>query len=598
MNAGRGLADARSAMSSGIGELRSGEAGEARSEFARANDRLTQATGYFGHPGYRVLARLPFIGADARAARSLAAAAGLLSGVGTELAALAHDLSGEHGAIGDGLIENGRLRLDQLQSAGEVLVSVHRDVVRATEVLAATPAPRLGVLRDAMSAAHHGATGAEETLRKVSAVAGAATDLFGGDGPRRYLLAFQAPSEARGSGGLFGLFAILEMNDGAIKIGNISRPPEALLASDAPQIVPVEAPDWFVSKYESEGSLWNSSEVNLSPHFPTVAAALLRMYEQVEDLRLDGVLALDPNALASLMAATGPIDTPGLGTITSTNAERSIMRDSYVELTPEEQNVNLGLLLDELFARLRAGDVDGAAFLQGVGEAASGGNLKFYVRDADSADALSIAEADGDFTDFGPIQQMVWHNSSSVSKIDWFLHRTLETVVRLQPDGSAQVTTRILVENRAPDGPPSLLLGGLAEGYPAGSNRMRLDMFIPRGARLTSCKDGETEVQPERGEEAGYPTAWLNVIMGPRSERLFEITYEVDRAVDVEDAEVFGFTLYPHAAVRPDGYLLTIYPPDGYRLRKVGSFEEPSEFVQITGLLAGPSTLEVELARL
>lgn len=595
---GRALSGARGSLTDGVKGLQSGADDVATAAFKQADGHLARAEAAFRHPGYWVLSRLPLVGSEVLAARSLAQAATFLSSAGSALAPLAPELGGDQGVAGDGVMEDGRLRLGRVERAAEILQSVHGEVVLAEGVLAEAPRPRLGVLMDALSSVHEEVKGAEETLRKVGATAGAASELFGGEGARRYLLAFQAPSEARATGGLFGLFAILEMKDGAFEIGDFSRPPRALIASDAPRIVPVEAPEWFVTKYQPEGSLWNSAEVNLSPHFPTVAEALLQMYEQVRDLRLDGVLALDPNALASLLEATGPVDTPGLGTIDSSNAERSMMRDSYVELTPDEQNLNLGLLLDQIFTRLREGEVDGASFLQSVGHAASGGHLKFYVRDAGSADALSIAEADGDFTRFGPMQQMVWHNSSSVSKIDWFLHRTLETVVRLEEDGSAQVTSRVLVENRAPDGPPSLLIGGQAEGYPAGSHRMRLDMFIPRGARLLSFKDGETEVDPESGEEAGYPSAWLNVILGPRSQRLFEVKYEIDHALDVTDAKVFGFTLYPHAAVRPDDYLLTIYAPDGYRLRPAGGFDDPREFVQITGRLEEPSTLEVELARL
>ena len=592
---GTALYGARSSLLAAMDHLRDGDGDAARSEFLSAEGDIASANAAFGHPGFWVLERIPVLGRDARAVSILAEAADELASSGGDAVEVAEGLGAGEGGLGSSLLEGGRVRLGRLQDAAELLDPLFEEVAEAAAILAGSPRPNIGAVRAAVLLARERVGGAVTVLERGRAVAGAASEIFGGEGSKRYLLAFQAPSEARGSGGLFGLFAILEVRNGAIEIGRISKPPKPLLAATGPEITPVEAPAWFVDKYEAEASLWNSSEVNLSPHFPTVGEALLRMYEQVRDVSLDGVLALDPHAFASLLAASGPIETPDLGTVTADNAGRLIMRDSYRDLTDSQQGRNLGLLLDEFFSRLRAGDVAGPAFLTGVGEAAAQGRLKFYVRDETSAAALATARADGDFSTYGRLEQLVWHNSDSISKVDWYLHRTIETVVRLQGDGPARVTTRILLDNRAPDGPRSLLLGGQSQGYRPGENRMRLDVMMPDGARLLSFTDGETEIDVTQEDEAGYPSAWFRLIMGPMSQRLIEVVYEVPDVLELDSADTTGFTLYPHAAVRPDEFLLTIFAPDGYRLRTAGTFDDPAEFVQLTGRLEEPVTLDVEL---
>lgn len=591
---GFALFGARSSLLSAVGNLRDGDAAAARSDFGEAEGDLATANSSFGHPGYWLLERLPLIGSDARAAHLVAQAADGLASSGGDGVKIAEGLGTDGGDLGSSLLEGGRVRFDRLQEAALAMDPLLEEIIEADAILRRAPRPRFGVIRDAVLLARERITGARTALERGRAVAGVAEELFGGKGRKRYLLAFQAPSEARGSGGLFGLFAVLTVRDGAIEIGQITKPPKPLVASMAPEITPVVAPDWFVTKYEAEASLWNSSEVNMSPHFPTVAEALLKMFEQIKPVDLDGVLSLDPHAFASLLPASGPIETPELGTVTAENAGRMIMRDSYTRITTNEQERNFGILLDEFFTRLRSGDVAGPAFLTGVGEAASHGRLKFYVRDEDAAEALATARADGDFTSAGPMQQFVWHNSDSVSKVDWFLHRTLETVVRLQEDGSAQVETRILLENKAPDGPKSLLLGGAGEGYEPGQNRMRLDVLMPKGAELISFKDGQTNIEANEVDEAGYPSAWYRLIMSPKSQRLIEVTYIVPDAFE-PDTERFAFTLYPHAAVRPDKYLLTVYAPDGSEVRTADTFDDAAEFVQVTGRLEELVALEVEL---
>lgn len=129
------------------------------------------------------------------------------------------------------------------------------------------PEPTLPVLGRALDTARWRIERAMEATKDAQTLFRAAPSLFGDVARRRYLLAFQSPSEARGSGGFMGLYGILEADGGRLSlrkmgpIGDLSLSPAEA----------VDAPGWFERRYEGFASLWQWQQANLSGDFPTVA---------------------------------------------------------------------------------------------------------------------------------------------------------------------------------------------------------------------------------------------------------------------------------------------------------------------------------------
>ncbi len=63
-----------------------------------------------------------------------------------------------------------------------------------------------------------------KTLAKISPI------LLGGEKPMKYLVAIQNSAEARGTGGILGAYAIVELNKGSLKVNEIG-PNEPLYGS-------------------------------------------------------------------------------------------------------------------------------------------------------------------------------------------------------------------------------------------------------------------------------------------------------------------------------------------------------------------------------
>jgi hypothetical protein len=206
---------------------------------------------------------------------------------------------------------------------------------------------------------------------------------------------------------------------------------------------------------------------------------------------------------------------------------------------------------------------------------------------------------DGGFKDLGPNVQLVFHNNAAANKVDYFLRRSIHTGVRLLPSGDASVSTRLVVRNTAPKGPPSYFLGPGMEGDPPGMNRMLLGFVIPRGSkRLSLSVDGRLR-RPFRGEDEGLPVLWDVVEVRAGRSRVVTVRYEIPTAWDTSsDHSSFTMTLVPQALAQPDDFSLTITPPDAFSVTEMGErTRDESGSFGARGRLQSVRPFTVEMSR-
>ena len=75
---------------------------------------------------------------------------------------------------------------------------------------------------------------------EISAVIEASSWLAGADAPKRYMIAFQNSAEARGTGGILGAFAIIEMNKASLTVVRTGSNAVLYSSKDVPVSVPAE----------------------------------------------------------------------------------------------------------------------------------------------------------------------------------------------------------------------------------------------------------------------------------------------------------------------------------------------------------------------
>ena len=138
---------------------------------------------------------------------------------------------------------------------------------------------------------------------EITAAVSAGPILAGADKPRRFLISFQNSAEARGTGGILGAFALIELDKGNLKI--LQTGSNASLAGMSSREIPVVMPAEFLKLYGKNPAILQNS--NLSPHFPYGAQVWLGLWKARYGQQLDGVIAVDPTALSYVLRATGEI---------------------------------------------------------------------------------------------------------------------------------------------------------------------------------------------------------------------------------------------------------------------------------------------------
>ncbi len=226
-------------------------------------------------------------------------------------------------------LNGGRFDLDAfrdyqavLERAQAGLHALRADVPERNRWLVPPVAHGLDRLERTLAEADESAATAMEATRL-------APDLLGGDRPRHYFVAFVTPAEARASGGFMGNHAVLTLDDGRLSLGPIGRTIDLNLAGDR-RAKHLDGPADYVARYGRFGVERYWQNITMSPDWPSVGQAIAQLYPQSGGRHIDGVLRLDPFALAGLLSLTGPIEVPGMDRpIDEENVVPYLLRGQY-----------------------------------------------------------------------------------------------------------------------------------------------------------------------------------------------------------------------------------------------------------------------------
>jgi hypothetical protein len=139
-------------------------------------------------------------------------------------------------------------------------------------------------------------------------------ELLGYHQEKTYLVVFQNNMELRPTGGFIGSYAILKIKDGEITglftddIYNLDKLSIGQLK---------ETPPWPMQQYNAQ-KYWYLRDANWSPDWPTSAEKIKWFFNQESalahqpPLKLDGVIALNPDFIVNLLEVVGPIMAEGL----------------------------------------------------------------------------------------------------------------------------------------------------------------------------------------------------------------------------------------------------------------------------------------------
>src|SRR5438270_542866 len=197
-------------------------------------------------------------------------------------------------------------------------------------VVADIPATQQATVANAKAEIQKGLDG----LGEFQALAPVLLDVLGETSPKTYLIEQVDPAELRGGGGFIGSYALLSMNKGEIKLelgANVANIDIPYPLPGGKNYLPQPSP---LDEFTGGGRGWVFGDANFFPDFATGAQAGEDLFFRETGKKVDGVISIDPWAVAALLTITGPAAVPGWNTTVRAD---TFPQDVFVR---EEQTAN------------------------------------------------------------------------------------------------------------------------------------------------------------------------------------------------------------------------------------------------------------------
>jgi hypothetical protein len=309
--------------------------------------------------------------------------------------------------------------------------------------------------------------------------------MLGADGPRRYLVLFENPAESRASGGVPGDYAEVTAVAGKLSLVKVGST-VALGSSGNPAGKHLIGPEDYLARYSQFEPEDYWANVPMSPDFPSVGEVASNLYPECGGAKVNGVVSLDPVAMAGFLEAIGPITAPQWSVpVDAGNAVAILAHDEYIHFGTDGslQVEFVQALIRSLWLGLVTRKLPSLPTLaDDLLPALRGRHLLLYSRTPQAESffeavhvAGSMPPVDGDFLD------VVTQNAAG-NKIDWYLRRSIDyrAVLSRTSDQIMAVLT-LKLHNLSPDsGLPPVIIDPAPGGTTTpGESELYVSIYSP-----------------------------------------------------------------------------------------------------------------------
>lgn len=505
------LEDVRAEVRQLHAQVSAGNLDAARATARQLSQHAAKADDYTSGPAWALVANIPAGGAPFQTVRTITAQVDVLGQqVLPEVITATRQLDPSTLRRSDGTID-----LARISAVAPTLVRADSAMNRATAAVAARPSTTwLGPVDRARTDLLTQMRSLGKTLHSATLASQIAPPMLGMNGTKRYFVSFQNDAEARGTGGLPGAFGIVRADHGKISVERFEN--DGALSG-------VRSGLDFGADYDR---LWSVSnpyneyvDSNVSAHFPYAARIWLAMWQHKTHEKLDGALAVDPQALAYLLAVTGPATMPDHTSVSASNIVQLTQQTLYSRYPT---NADVAARKSYLLAVARAvsSRVIGArgnttALVKAAGRAAAERRLLVYSTDPRTEASLQGTSLSGAIgATASPFAAVVVNNDAG-NKLDYYLERSI-TWTRTGCGRTRDVTVTITLTNTAPPGLSAYVDNRSDKpNYPVkpGDNRLGVFYYATTGAfRVSTQLDGKI-AQVAQGTELGHPVYGVDVEM-------------------------------------------------------------------------------------
>jgi hypothetical protein len=475
---------------------------------ARAHRAKDSTDGVLWDAGRHV----PFVGRNVRAVQTVSE---VLDTATRENAPIALELSK---AVSEGRFRPQDQRID-LAEVERLTPDVRRaadSIDRAADQLADTRPDDLlfpfndlvGDLQDQVAHARSAATASAHAFELLP-------DMLGAQEPRDYLLVIQNPAELRATGGLPGSLAILHAEDGKVSMGWQGSASDISGFSGPVVRLPHDTELQYGSTIATD-----ARDANFTPDFPEAAQILKAMAESKLHVELDGVVSVDPIALAEMMRGTGPVTVTGRVALNAGSVVSILLNQTYQAIdNAEQQNSFFEASARKIFDSVMSGQGDQQLAIRGLASAAGQHRIQLWSAHDDEQAMLEGTAVSGSLVDGSNRPQVgMYINDTTAGKMDYYLqYRSTASAVDCRQGGAQDLRATLAMTSMMPADFRSLSswILGTGEYAAQGTIAFNLRIYAPVGGEITGLTvDGQSH-SVTADKHKGRQVALLPVTLAP-----------------------------------------------------------------------------------
>lgn len=498
-------------------------------------ERGARAVAATSDPAWRLAEHLPVVGDDLAAVSGVADAYALVTrDVVPRLAQAADVLAADAFAPRDG-----RVDLAPVVAAADDVTAAAASARAAVDLVPAADDGLLEQVATRVAGARAMLVDAARTLTGASDALAVLPGLLGAEGERAYLVLVLNPAELRSGGGLAGAGSVLRAHDGVLELVDHRASP-AFGRYDEP-VLPLTEEEVAVHGDRLGRYVQN---VTGTPHFPRTAELAAAMWERDTGTAVDGVLAVDPVALAAMLEVVGPVTEPTGTVLAADDAVRTLLLETYrVHPDPEDADAFYAGVAATVLGALLHGDAEPAPLLAALADAVDARRLLVWSRDADEQRVLGASPAGGAFLGEGAADAGgVFLDDVTGTKLGYFLRADVEATPAtcaawpgLEAADDVTVVTLTLT-SEVPAEVSALPAYVSGEGFADAPGRLRtnLTVYSPVGGEVVGVRRGDATLVGLEAAEAGRDVAVVTSDLGPGESETWHVALRGDGAAPSE----------------------------------------------------------------
>lgn len=343
--------------------------------------------------------------------------------------------------------------------------------------------------------------GAQSTLSQASDLLDEADDvlpqlpvMLGADGQTKtYLVVALNNVETRSSGGFPGAWGTMTVTDGTITLNGDFASLQGERQESGTGFTPTDEES---AAFDMGSAAFNPGSSMMTPQFPRAAEAAAQSWLAFKNQAVNGVVAVDPVFLQSLLAVTGQsVDVNGIH-VDGSNAATVLMHDTYWNIPVDAQDAFFsgvaGASFQAIFAGL--GHADSGDLAKTILDGALTRNFQVWMADPDQEAAIDALGFSGKL-EADPAKPVLgtYTNDYTWSKMDWYLNMNTQVGEGVKnADGSTSYPVTTTVTNAmTPEeaaAAPYYVYGGNPDKRSQGDMLTHLYLLAPAGGYISDIQ--------------------------------------------------------------------------------------------------------------